>query len=55
MICRILSNKMKPFHNFVTYFNVIWVKCGEITYRSNIFEIETAKSISKFLGNIIFG
>ena len=40
MICRILSTKMKPFHNFVTYFNVIWVICGEITYTSNIFEID---------------
>ena len=28
------------FHNFVTYFNVIWVVCGEITYTSNIFGID---------------
>ena len=34
---------MKPFHNFITYFNVIWVICGEITYTSNIFEIDAAK------------
>ena len=31
---------MKLFRNFVTYFNVIWVICGEITYTSNIFEID---------------
>ena len=31
---------MKLFHNFVTYFNVIWVICVEITYTSNIIEID---------------
>ena len=31
---------MKLFHYFVAYFNVIWVICGEITYTSNIFEID---------------
>ena len=31
---------MKLFHNFVTNFYVIWVICGEITYTSNIFEID---------------
>ena len=31
---------MKLFHNLVTYFNEIWVICGEITYTSNIFEID---------------
>ena len=38
---------MKLFHNFVTYFNVIWVICGEITYTSNIYEIDAAKINSK--------
>ena len=38
---------MKLFHNFVTYFNVIWVICGEITYTSNIYEIDAAKLNSK--------
>ena len=33
---------MKLFHNFVTYFNVIWVICREITYRLNIYEIDAA-------------
>ena len=54
MICRILSNKMKPFHNFFTYFNVIWVICVEITYTSNIYEIDAAKINLKFLLNTIF-
>ena len=31
---------MKLFHNIVRYFNVIWVICGEITYTSNIYEID---------------
>ena len=43
VICRILSIKIKLFHYFVTYFNVIWVICGEITYTSNIIEIDAAK------------
>ena len=47
MICRILSIKIKLSHNFVTYFNVIWVICGEITYTSNIIEIDPAKINSK--------
>ena len=43
---------MKPFHNFVTYFNVIWVIFVEITYISNIFEIDPLiyfKDFSKFI------
>ena len=35
---------MKRFHYFVTYFNAIWVICGEITYTSNIFEIDPLTS-----------
>ena len=31
---------MKLSHNFVTYFNVISVICGEITYTSNIYGID---------------
>ena len=31
---------MKLFHNFVTYFNLICVICGQITYTSNIYEID---------------
>ena len=38
---------MKFFHYFVIYFNLIWVICGEITYTSNIYEIEAAKINSK--------
>ena len=38
---------MKVSHKFVTYFNVIWLICGEITYTSNIYEIYNAKLNSK--------
>ena len=38
---------MKLFHKFVTYFNVIWVICVEITSTSNIYEIDAAKINSK--------
>ena len=31
---------MKLFHNLATYFNVIWVICGDITYISNIYKID---------------
>ena len=47
MICRILSIKIKLFDNFVSYFIVIWVICGEITYTSNIIKIDPAKINSK--------
>ena len=40
---------MKLFHNFVTSFNVFWVICGEITYASNIYEIDAAIINLKFL------
>ena len=43
---------MNLFRNFVTYFNVIWVICGEITYTSNIFEIDPLiyfKDLSKLI------
>ena len=43
VICRILSIKIKLSHNFVTYFYVIWLICGEITCTSNIIEIDAAK------------
>ena len=43
VICRILSVKIKLSHNFVTYFYVIWLICGEITCTSNIIEIDAAK------------
>ena len=46
---------MKLFHNFVTYFNVICVICGEIIYTSNIYDTDAEKSISNFLVKIIFG
>ena len=45
---------MKLFHNFVTSFNVFWVICGEITYTSNIYEIEPAIMNLKFLVKILF-
>ena len=45
---------MKPFHDFVTYFNVIWVICVEITYTSNIYEIDAEKINLKFLLNTFF-
>ena len=40
---------MKLFHNFVTSFNLFWVICGEITYASNIYEIDAAIINLKFL------
>ena len=45
---------MKLFHNFVTYFNVIWGICGEITYTSNIYEIDGAKLNSKVFSKLNF-
>ena len=45
---------MKLFHNFVTYFNVVCVICVEITYTSNIYEIDNAKINSKVFSKLNF-